>query len=260
MSVTFDSASSEYLEYTAPVTATPFTISLWFKVPNITADHELFQIQDASVASHRWAIQADGSRAGDPLAFYIQQGSGTTTGAFTSTGYSANTWHHAFAVATSATDRKVYLDNAGEGTNTTSLTPINIDLLSIGALRDSTPVYGDGLVAEVGVWNAALDSTARAALAAGARPSSIEPASLVFYAPLKSSTYAGIHEEAATVGGTPVLSADDHPTVSYPNLKMILPDGRMFMTGAATYTAQGGGALTGIRHPLHGPISMRSPF
>lgn len=55
----------------------------------------------------------------------------------------------------------------------------------IGARNANTiGQFAEGLVAEVGIWNAALTAAEIASLAAGMTCDKVRPQSLVFYAPL----------------------------------------------------------------------------
>lgn len=259
MSVTFDSASSEYLEwYTAPVSAPAFTICAWIKTSNLTNNQAIVQIQDKDLPDKRHRIAFRGATAGDPVQVYSQSDAPNGL-AESTTGLSSATWHCVVGVFTGNANRTIYLDGGSSASNTTSIAPTGMDSISIGRNGDSTPSeYFDGKIAEVCVWNSALSPADIASLAAGERPSAISPANIKFYAPLKSKYDAAFLGASVTVGGTPTFDPDDHP-ITYPNMKMILPDGRMFMTGAATYTAQGGSQhsvyVKDSAH-LHSPLAL----
>ena len=57
-------------------------------------------------------------------------------------------------------------------------------MIAARRLRGSIGGYYDGVVAEVGVWNAVLTAAEVASLAKGMTCDKVRPQSLVFYAPL----------------------------------------------------------------------------
>lgn len=71
--------------------------------------------------------------------------------------------------------------------------------------------YLAGSVAEAAIWNIALTQANAEAYAAGTVPSSIEAASLEFYAPLESDSVDTITSTTGTVTGATLT---DHPTMS----------------------------------------------
>lgn len=185
MAGSFASASSQYLyANSAPVTAVPLTMACWFNVANITANHTLIYVGSQSVnTQHAWLLRAAGGVGRDPVQM-ISRGTGSSE-ASTSSGYSASTWHHACGVTSANDNRVAYIDGGNSGTNTNTQTTTGVDRIAIGATADSIPdSFADGLIAEVGVWTAALDAEEIAALAKGFTPDQIRPSALVFYAPL----------------------------------------------------------------------------
>jgi hypothetical protein len=134
--------------------AYPFAISLWFNVPNITANFYLFSISDINSTNAFFAVAAVGSLSGDPI--IAQAGdSGGSSFAQSSSGLSANTWHHALAVFTSASSRSVYIDGANGGTETTTRSPnlASLDNIAVGALRRSSVIYAQALVDDILIFD-----------------------------------------------------------------------------------------------------------
>lgn len=129
------------------------------------------------------------------------------------TSYSANTWHHVCGVFASNTSRTIYLDGAGSATNTTSLTPTLIDIVTIAAARKSGNVdnYLNGSLAEVAIWNAALTEPEAKSLSAGMSPKLVRPQSLVLYVPLIRSPQDQKAALAFTTQGSPTVAT--HPRV-----------------------------------------------
>jgi hypothetical protein len=181
--------TNQYLSTaSAPVTSWPLTMACWFNVANVTTQYVLMCVGKLN-DNERFVLQAAGHLAGDPVATnYIESG-GTSYRADSTTGFSANTWTHACAVYTSASSRTAYLNAGSGGTNTGSATLSNsgINSVLIGAQSNiSFPAtsHTSGLIAEVGIWNAALTAAEIASLADGMTCDKVRPQSLVFYAPL----------------------------------------------------------------------------
>lgn len=220
MALEFDSGSSEgLLGSSTPVTAAPLTLACWAYLNNITAQHSLVAIPRSNNSIDYFTLDAAGNVGGDPL-HATARDSGTSASAATSAGYSASTWFHAAAVFASATSRTVYLDGGSSGSNATSIVPASLDRVSVGYLGRSSPVnYADGLIAEVGIWNAALAAADIARLASGFSPVLIRPDALVAYYPLLDVT----DPQLTRVGTGPSLAftntptlGSHHPTVYYP--------------------------------------------
>lgn len=181
----FDDAASEYLETdSAPITATPFTMACWFYSDDVTAAQVLMWVGDKDTTNAYVRISAQGDVAGDPVRFTLAPGGGSLH-ANTSTGYSADTWHHACAVAATSSDRSVFIDGGSEGTNTTSDFVPGEDRVAIGRTADSTPaLYMSGRIAEATIWNIALSNAEVALLAKGVHSLLIQPENIVAYWPL----------------------------------------------------------------------------
>jgi len=215
----FDDASSQYLYYNgAVVSAVPFTMACWVYSDDLTIKQQpiCLNIQDAGPYAGFW-LQLDGSYAGDPVvarAFH-----GTSGDARTTTGYSANTWHHACAVFSATNARAAYIDGGSKGVNSATVTPI-VNNTTIGAeygwsgTENVVFTPTSGKIAEVGIWNVALTDAEVAILAKGVSPRSVRPESLVFYAPLWRD------EDEDFIGGLSLTAVNaptiaDHPRVFY---------------------------------------------
>jgi hypothetical protein len=187
MAYDFTAASSQYLTCSAPVTAGPVTISCWFNAKDVTTTGSLVSIGIASGSNDvRFTLFHAGSVAGDPVRFFASNiNPNALANADTTSGYTANTWNHACGVASSATSRTVYLNGGSQVTNTFSVAPVNLTTLAIGSrFLSGYGTYANALIAEVGIWNAALTAEEIASLADGMTCDKIRPQSLVFYAPL----------------------------------------------------------------------------
>lgn len=218
MALGFDVGSVEYLSVTAaPVTAAPLTMACWARSTNITINQAVMSLGQVGVTNEYWALTFRGARAGDPVSFQAQAAAASFQAADTSTGYSANTWHHIAGVAASATDRRSFIDGGSKGTKTTSVTPLSVDTIRLANYARSTSFSLDGQIAEAAMWSVALSDAEIALLAKGFSPLLLRPESLFFYAPLLSAASPApelILGNNLTHTGT--LADTDHPRIIYP--------------------------------------------
>lgn len=179
----FASASSQYLiGGSTPITAVPLTMSGWFTAVDVATNYVLCSLS-VNGGSHRFQLVPAGATVGDPI-------SGSSIGATAATanstaGFTAGPWYHGAFVTSSITSRDAFLDGGNKGSDTTSMTPVGIDRLLIGA-RIATTVGGflNGNAMEVGFWNAALTDAEIASLGKGFSPKLVRPQSLLCYARL----------------------------------------------------------------------------
>jgi hypothetical protein len=183
MAYEFTAASSQRLSATAPITTAqmPYTLACWFLANDVTTNRMLISLNVAN--GNFAAILANGAFAGDPILVFHSSASAE---ARTTAGYAANTWTHACGVFSSTTSRTAYINGGNSGTNTVGQSSETSTELLIGARRfgGALGTYHDGLIAEVGIWNAALTAEEIASLAKGMTCDKVRPQSLVFYAPL----------------------------------------------------------------------------
>ena len=176
--------TNQYLSLpSAVVDNVPLTVACWFYAANITSEQPLICVNNSASAS-RLTLICRGDLAGDPIRFQING----LANADTTSGFTANIWMHACGVASSSILRSVYLNGGSSHTNTTSQTLTGLNQSSIGTQRLSGYPNGagfmTGLIAEVGIWSAALTAAEIASLAKGMTCDQIRPQNLVFYAPL----------------------------------------------------------------------------
>jgi hypothetical protein len=186
MARNFTRASSHYLERSAAlVTAVPLTMACWFNSTDVTVRQDLFCITNGASGSEAFIIAADGATGGDPIkAIHAGGGAGIAS---SSSGFSANTWHHACGVFVTNSSRTAYIDGGSAVNETTAVsTPTGLDTTSIGRVLVSGAGtnYMSGRIAEVGIWDVALDAAEVAALGKGVAPPLIRPQSLIAYWPL----------------------------------------------------------------------------
>lgn len=231
-----DISTSNYLynDGTPAVGATPLTMAAWVRTTSDTLLQQAVTLS-ANNDGDIFGIGLDGATGGDP-AFCMTGDSGFTyPTARSSSGYSLNTWHHVCGVFESFTSRLCYLDGGNAGTGLGLATPGALSRTTIGLFRGGSgglynPVSGS--VAEVAIWNVALDAAEVAALGKGVAPILIRSASLRFYAPLIRGDGSG--NEPDLLGGFPLtqqgtLTVTDHPRIYRPAPRTA----RRFTTAAA---------------------------
>lgn len=132
--------AGDYFEsVVATVTNTPMTIMAWGKADDVANAYTLGSVADASTENNYFNIQMRGNSGGDPVAAF-QFGSNQLRGAFSTSGFSVDVWHHVVGRLVSTLSRFVYLDGANEGFNGQSTgATTGIDTTSVGITGDSTP-------------------------------------------------------------------------------------------------------------------------
>jgi len=184
MAYSFTAASSQYLNSTSPISGIPLTISCFFNSSDGATNQALIQVNNAS-GSERHLLAANFGTANTPLRCFSQTG-GTTSAQSDFNGLTANTTYHAAGVYSATNSRTAYLNGVAATTNTTTINAGVLLEMTIGS-REFSNVQGvflNGMIAEVGIWNAALTAAEIASLAKGMTCDKIRPQSLVFYAPL----------------------------------------------------------------------------
>lgn len=169
----------------------------WFYPNNATSAGIIMAMTDPGSGGDRLALIAQGNVGGDPLRLLVDEASTSTYDS--SSGYSANTWHHALGVMTSST-QAVYLDGTNKGTGTDSYGSLTITDSYIGAwsrLGLGVANHFDGRITHAAFWDVALTDAEAALLGAGISPLFIRPQSLVAYYPL----YGHYSPEVDYMGG-----------------------------------------------------------
>ena len=176
----------------------------------------------------------DGTDNEDVFLLYLNAGvitafisaGGSTASATAGTALGTGTWAHAAAVYVSTASRFAYKNGVVGTENTTSLTPTTIDGVRLGAQVGTN--FMDGTLAEVGIWNVALDAGEIAALAKGFSPQLIRPASLIHYYPLIRGTVnqGGSSNTTLDRGKAGLnLTETNTPTYSDPHVRLYYPMG-----------------------------------
>jgi len=175
----FSTSGTRNLGCDSPISSVPLTASCWFNTSANNVQKTLLSIGVRN-AVHRCLLQISTTNLFQ--AFSIGSVSASST---FNTAITGNVWNHACGVFSATNSRTAYLNGSAATTNTTSVTQNSFDDLRIGARWNTTlGVYMRGLMAEIGVWDVALDSEEIVSLSNGIVCSKIRPQSLIFYAPL----------------------------------------------------------------------------
>lgn len=200
MAYQFAGASSQRLNASPPATAPPITLACRFNA-NILAACANVAINSSSGNFDR--IQLTTTAAGLIEAASISGGVATVANVGS---YAANTWNHVAGVFQGA-NKQAFLNGVGGAAETSAYSLTGIDQLVIGSRNNGTyGLFFGGLLAEVGVWTAALTTAEIVSLSAGFTPDQIRPQSLVFYAPLIRTLQ--------DLRGGRVITATNSPTVA----------------------------------------------
>jgi hypothetical protein len=177
MAYIFNVANQYLSTALAPVTAAPLTIALWNN--NISVGSTLISLCTIN-GTHRFQITNPSGGLVNAIT-----SDGTTTATASAGGRVNSVFNHIGAVFSANNNRIAYVNGTAGAANTTSVNPTTINTLLICAVYNTTlQNYHAGLIAEVGIWNAALTAAEFASLAKGMTCDKIRPQSLVFYAPL----------------------------------------------------------------------------
>jgi hypothetical protein len=176
MAYDFDGNNQFLSVGSAPATAAPLTLAFWFNKDTTNTKNCVFLINQSTQANYFGIYMLGATLRGET-------GDGFTSTLNATGSYSASTWTHACYVEASTTSRTIYRDGGDSATNTVSRSPSGINRLYIGTFSGAAANF-DGLIAEVGVWSAALTQPEIASLAKGMTCDKVRPQSLVFYSPL----------------------------------------------------------------------------
>lgn len=207
----FVRASTQYLEHAALLASPPFTVAAW-----VRPDDQTFS---TIVAVGRSGAAAHWHYLGHDSAVYASSRDGGTERFDTAAGtISAGAWSHVAGVWASSTSRIAYLAaGAGPG-DTNSVSPVSLDRTTIGARNSAGSIVFpfDGLIAEVGLWDAALTDSEIAILNKAYSPLFVRPQNLIAYWPILGRTSPEIDPVGAADMTVTGASVADHPRVFLP--------------------------------------------
>ena len=148
-------ATNKLTMATSPVTTTPYHLGCWAYPNNVTTYYSLIGVLQNITNEAYGVLGIAGATAGDPVIMESAHAGATYANSATSRGYVAGRWQRFDGNVVSATSRSSWIDGAGKGTNTTSVTVGTFDSFRVGGYSD---VDGDfdglnGNICEVGVWS-----------------------------------------------------------------------------------------------------------
>lgn len=155
-SLKFDGSNNHVLIDHALVDGTPLTMTCWFKADNATDTMTAMVVQAAGSNAVVARMLIRGSIGGDPVQAQHQNGGSSI--ASSSTGFTANNWHHAANVFFSDSDRRAYVDGGSEGTNLGARTAFSTLNLTVIAGTDGSGASFPGELDDLRFWNRALSA------------------------------------------------------------------------------------------------------
>jgi len=171
--------TNQFLEVGSAVVNRPCTMAVWAYLDNVTNPRDFVSVSSKTqLAVLRLNVNGTQYRIADQGNVNAVANGGIV---------SANVWNHYAGVFASGSSRTPYTNGVAGAENTTTVAAITPTFTNIGAFYAGTATaiqFMDGLIAEVGIWNAALTAAEIASLAQGMASDKIRPQSLVFYAPL----------------------------------------------------------------------------
>jgi hypothetical protein len=207
MAYEFEAASSQYLTATSTATsAYPLTLAAFCRFNGTGVNRAILSFGRTATPFHRQVIfrTADNIFAAQSVGAVSQQAS---SGILTSV-----ETRHICGVFSSTSSRQLFVNGVSAGTNTGSSTLNDLDQPAIGARNSgSFGLFWDGMIAEAGVWTAALTSAEIASLADGMTCDKVRPQSLVFYAPLVRDLID--YKGGLTITNNNTATVANHPRV-----------------------------------------------
>lgn len=154
----FDTGSSQALNVGAtPVTAVGLTMSAWIRRSDITIAGAIVSIADQSLTRTYFGIEVEGIGGGTNAKMLVATQAANITLDSTTAANVNGQWYHVTGVAVSSTERHIYLDGGGKGTNVTDITPTGLDRIRIGSRGDLNPSdFFSGEIVDVRIYNRAL--------------------------------------------------------------------------------------------------------
>jgi hypothetical protein len=180
--------TNQYLSVAAPVTAPPFTMSCWARQSTFTT-RALLSIGQTN-ASSRHQLQINSSTAPIINSLWNNGSSGVVSPVGGNTGglnpaLSSGEWVNFACVLESSTLRRLFVRGIQHGSDSTGADSVAtpFQTFTVGS-RVGPAGFAAAIIAEVGIWSAALTAAEIASLAKGMTCDKVRPESLVFYAPL----------------------------------------------------------------------------
>jgi hypothetical protein len=213
MAYYFNGATHQIIRSDAVVGTWPITMHGRIRLPSIDLnDHFILGLFESG--GGRGFYLRTASAGGTQKARMGARDGSTNASATSSTSLTAGQWHSVVGDVISATNRSVWIDNGGVGSNIVSVSPSTLVKTSIGSNDSGGTLDGNvgHELADVALWSGTLSSEERTALAAGVSPALIRPDILELYVPL----IRGGMDQRGGVFTVNNATVADHPRVFMP--------------------------------------------
>ena len=215
MARTFNGTNDAMQVASTPVASLPLTMSAWVWLNNLSAYYQAIALS----ASSTGAVVSIQYGNGFGFRAWHNDNANSNQGAYFNTGITSGRWYHLCGVFGSGTSRQIYIDGVlgGSSTGSSGATTINRCLFGARMLSGGTTTADllPGRLAEVSIWNAALNADEVFSIGKGFRPKVIRPSSLVFYAPMIRNNQDIRDGRTISELGTGT-TVSDHPRIIYP--------------------------------------------
>lgn len=176
MAILFDDASTESLTLgSAILTAAPMSVSAWV-YPDANVNNAIFNLYQNGSSDEGFGLWVQSGNSG----FWFARNAAANASAASANTATLNAWNHIVGVEVSSSSRSVRLNGGTKVTDATSMTPAGLNRTAVGtSISGAGQQYMSGRIAELAVWNVALDDDEQIALSKRFDPMLIRPASLV---------------------------------------------------------------------------------
>jgi hypothetical protein len=251
VSYLFNGSTSNLDLSAAVVSAYPATFSCWINPTSAATNYTSISIDEkASVGGQDSFRQIPASSA---ICRTQVVTNGTAVNCDSTGAFQVGQFRNLVSVFGSATSRRSYLSGGFVGTNATSNTPTTLDTTNIGSrwITSAQSIFYSGLMAEVAIWNCALNDTDARNIAAGMSAAFVRPESLVLYLPLRGDTLD------RSIFGRFFTNTACVPNSSHPNIWTPVGYDRPYLVGVPA--AGGGGSKLKLNSNLNG-LGASGPF
>ncbi len=187
-----------------PISDYPFTLTGWFRVPNVPSFFFLMRVHSLTTGSFHALVSENFSSGKAAAVSFV----GVTGTARSTTSLIPGQWHHVAGVFESANKRTVMLDGGNTGLNIDNRVFDGATQGQLGSFATSDAVDG----AEIAVFNRALSLQEITLLAKGCSPVALpNPSQLAAYHDCVRRVNTPARGPAATVVGS--ATTVDHPRI-----------------------------------------------
>ncbi len=239
----------------AVVVSAPITLACWFK-PSIAQSAALISVSKSSSASDY--LELGVVSTGES---YAVARTGAWQGALSTSTYTPGAWQHVAGVFPSASNRTISVSGVAEASNAAFAQPTALNRTAIGTLVRSTssPVF-EGELAEVAIWQTALEQVEIAALAEGVSPLSLANRmnDLALYRDF--IRVPGLRDYGPVLTAVGTVGVSEHPSIVYPSSATVLSASAFTRAGVESMSTYSSGAESAQVVASHVEASLSYPF